>query len=50
LGEIPQRKWVVPFDFEEAARLNEGVGKGRERERSGGEQKRGRRLRGLFGK
>lgn len=23
LGEIPQRKWTVPFDYEEAARLND---------------------------
>lgn len=53
LGEIPHRKWVVPFDFEEAARLNEEVGvKGREKEKVGGGsgEKRGRRLRGLFGK
>lgn len=25
LGEIPQRNWTVPFDFEEAARLNAEV-------------------------
>ena len=53
LGEIPQRNWTLPFDYEEAARLNaEAAVKGHPVATAAAEQKtRGRKtLRSLFKK